>query len=166
MSEKDELRAMIRQALEPVDEIRPQAALNQILEASEGTDQELGANVRRLLPLVVFGLMGLQKGFDDTAPNRRPGRPRVLPEAGKDGFRAYRAWHAVKVFKEPGATNRRAIHLVREMDRMLRTPPEDCEFSPMLEQASAEQSLSRGKKLLGINERWESGFCQDIFECV
>jgi hypothetical protein len=105
---------------------------------------------------------GLKSEFIAT-PKRGRGRPKAESLADADCYRAYSCWNAVRLWGRPDYTNKRAIALVIEIERILMLNGERIElpFSRMV-QSNLEESVSRGKGKLEIGRDWKSARCERI----
>ena len=98
---------------------------------------------------------------------KRPAhRPRKQSYEKKDAWRAYLAWNMCwNVRRALGApdgkiSNRELIRCIRDVENKLQIPNDKRAFTST--DATCEQSLSRGKKLLEIDNNWNSEVCEKV----
>lgn len=151
--------------------------LDVIVADADGIDWEMAKPSATYLP--GMGLGATPEAFrwawlgycaDELRKNKRPrGRPRRNNSFNTDCYRAYRCWAAVDSLRKNRGigfriSNREAIHIVRLIDEHLSN--EEPAFPRSITDASAEQSLSRGRRTLGISADWQSDACDEIAKMV
>ena len=148
----------------------PNEALKLIIAASMQGDAALGAATRKLMPLIGLALLAASWGAARQMNKVPKGRPRSGMFGDRDCWRAYSAWLAIKVAGGIMMSNREAIALCREIDGKLHIREKEQAFSSRASAAetSLEQSLSRGRTKLGMDDtaadRWKSAVCEDLFK--
>ena len=109
----------------------------------------------------------LEKRIREINPPKLPGRPQKRKITQKSSARAFLLWMAVnKVTPSdfPGIlTNRSVINHATELEASgyWKTNYFD---TKMTESRTIEQSVSRGKKELGIDKSWHSDVCEKIYQ--
>jgi hypothetical protein len=96
---------------------------------------------------------------------RPPHRPKQDPITHKDAIRAFAAWQMCwnlrRILNDPKAhiSNRELIRVIRHIEEMLAIPRPERLFP---ERANIDASLSKGKKILGIDDDWNSQVCEEV----
>lgn len=91
------------------------------------------------------------------------GRPTV-GEFNKDASRAFGMWQIAQMLKKLGykrISNRALIRFLAKFEEHYRVPMRSRKF-PQKSGGSYEQSISRGKRALGIDKDWYSERCNEI----
>lgn len=139
-------------------------AAEALLDASGTSDAALAATVRDLLPLVYFGLKGLNANLTKT--KRRVGRPSRGEFGSIDCLRAFRCWKVAKQFNKPSLSIPKAIDVLRQIEDILVAEgvlSHSARCFPDIDQAGLEQSVKKGRRALGMNGRgWHSPFCEAV----
>jgi hypothetical protein len=166
----EELKPRLADLLARLETGNPSEALDLIIAASKQGDAALGAATRKLMPLIGLALLAASWGVTRQMNKVPKGRPRSGKLGDRDCWRAYSAWRAVKVAGGITMSNQEAIALCREIDVILQTREEEQAFSSRAcaAETSLEQSLSRGRTKLGMDDtavdRWKSAACEDLFK--
>jgi hypothetical protein len=97
---------------------------------------------------------------------RRPAhRPKQDPKTRKDAIRAFGAWQMCwnlrRILGNPNANikSRELVRIIRRVEEALAIPTLERLFP---ERADIDASLSRGKKILGIDDDWNSKVCEEL----
>jgi len=97
---------------------------------------------------------------------RRPAhRPKQDPLTHKDANRAFGAWQMYwnlrRIFNNPKAriTNRELIRIIQVVEQAKSLNAGERLFP---EHGNSDASLSRGKKILGIDDDWNSKVCEEL----
>lgn len=96
------------------------------------------------------------------------GRPKKHPYQGKDAIRAFAAWRMCgglrDVLDKPNGiiTNRELIRVISLLEDRLGVPRRERLFTAY--ESTNEQSLSRGKKTLEIDDNWNSKVCDKLLQ--
>lgn len=164
MGERDDLTE-IMEAIASSETLDSHEIFERLISASKLDDAGLGAEVRKVLPMVALSVLALAKQLDKQDARRPRGRPTGVEFAGRDCWRAYVAWLAVRFFGNPMTSNRDAIALARKLSAALGLAGNEQAFYGVSEE-SLEQSLSRGRSRLGMVEtpdgRWKCEHCEKV----
>lgn len=109
-----------------------------------------------------LGYMTEKRTRIDSLLKPKRGRPRKPPIGSKDAWRAFRLWMVAREFSESeraALTNRQLIQVVTAVEDYMNVPNGLRAFPKA---GSHEQSVSRGKKALGIDSHWNSAVCEKI----
>lgn len=97
---------------------------------------------------------------------RRPAhRPKQDPMTHKDAIRAFAAWQMCwnlrRVLGNPKAniSNRELIRIIRLVEKALAITASEKMFP---ERGNIDASLSKGRKILGIDDDWNSKVCEEV----
>lgn len=146
----------------------PSEAFERLASALQGDDEHLSATVRAMAPLIGLGILAMDWQRQKAATKKRRGRPRKDDLSGVDCWRAYRCWAVVNSLStsrdidKRTVSSREAIRLVRQVDEHLAVPLQERAFPTSITDASAEQSVARGKRALGMTEDWQSDHCGQV----
>jgi hypothetical protein len=144
----------------------PRDVCDRLMAAAKSNDSELGAEARKLLPIIGIYLLAQAWALDKSKGQRPRGRPTSTAFGGIDGWRAYEAWRIVKLVKRPAMSNGEAIALHRKISEHLGLPKAEQPFHGGSDESLA-QSLSRGRSKLGMSdatlERWKCVYCEKIY---
>jgi hypothetical protein len=95
---------------------------------------------------------------------KRPrGRPRKEPLETTDAFRAFTLWRLAQHLDEDARrriSSRALVTFARQVEASLDVPQEERAFPVMTE--AFDRSVSEGKKLLEIDNAWNSSVCEKI----
>jgi hypothetical protein len=140
----------------------PDVAIKMLADAAHD-DVKLGQTARALMPMLICGLMTLDAAIEKKVTKKPKGRPpKPTDEGGVDGWRAYNAWRYVQMLGLGSMSNREVIHTIQSVENQIGLAPNEQTFPSHLTTTSAEQSLSRGKRILGIVDKWECPYCEGI----
>lgn len=137
---------------------------DRLMRAADMDDATLGATTRALLPLLAVGLMGLEKDLADIRSKRPRGRPAKPDLADLDCCRAYTCWAIVRRLGGASLSNQKAIERMQEIEEAIGIPLTEQIFPRTTDNASLEQSLSRGKTKLGFTGKWTCSTCERIYD--
>ena len=102
------------------------------------------------------------KGFlAESKASKRAGRKKLAEHENIDCERAQIIWLYVHMFRNQLGTKPKNRHLISTMQRLGQTDKRIAKLFPT-SHARLESSVSRGKKLLEINENWESKVCEEL----
>lgn len=105
----------------------------------------------------------VEKNLELTAViKKRRGRPTVSPFQSKDAFRAFKVWtfaRALEPKNRKTVSNRELIRRVAEAEKQLNIPMAERAFP---EGGNFEAAVSRGRKILEIDDEWHSPLCEKI----
>ena len=155
-----------------------QGLLDLVVASANGEPWELAPSIHEFVPGMGVGaseqairwawvgqLIEMDQAIEKSL--KRPAhRPRKQSYEKKDAWRAYLAWNMCwNVRRALGAadgkiSNRELIRCIRDVERKLQIPNDKRAFTST--DATCEQSLSRGKKLLKIDNNWNSEFCEKL----
>lgn len=156
---KPEVKAALSAALGRSETTDPAEVLRQLMEASQQDDAALGAAVRRQFSVIGLCLLAISWGVDARMTRRPRGRPSVAPLGDLDCRRAFCAWCAVNLIGNRQMSNLQAIKLCSEIEEIDGTLEAERLFKHA-DQASLEQSVSRGRTKVGMadgpDDRWQS----------
>lgn len=133
--------------------------------AEAGRDRPLAVNrvydCRPLLACDFFGLLSLMKG-SGIGPYSPPpkGRPKLGELNSIDCRRAFRLWDIANNFNLTHRSNRDLISAARQLEQTW--PGDEGLFPSGLSDATAEQSVTRGRQKLEITGAWQSELCDKI----
>lgn len=100
------------------------------------------------------------------APRRKRGRPKLQPGLNIDCIRAFAAWEMCqnlrRTMRRPNANIpvKELISAIQFVENRLDFRPEKRLFPGTT--ANLDQSVSRGKRNLGIDRQWNSETCEEI----
>lgn len=155
-------RDYVAEAIALVPDPDPGNALIRLMEAARDDDITLAETVRELMPLLVFGLMSLNKDILRLQSKKPRGRPKKSELGNADSFRAYQSWHIVTSLNLNHLSNREVIEIGRQLEAYAGIPQDERAFPSHLDIPTLEQSVSRGKTRLGFTGPWECQLCEEI----
>ena len=106
------------------------------------------------------------KGFlaelhENSKISKKAGRKKLAEHENIDCERTQIIWLYVHMFRNQLGTKPKNRHLISTMQRLGQTDKRIAKLFPT-SHARLESSVSRGKKLLEINENWESKVCEEL----
>ena len=96
-----------------------------------------------------------------TAFKNRAGRKKLAQYDGVDCKRAYAIWWYLYQLRYPNNRSLKNRHLIEHMQRCGKYDKKVARLFPR-NHGRLESSVSRGKKLLEIDENWESKVCEEL----
>lgn len=153
MNEGKKLRGLLH--IEGSDTDAPEHAL---------TDLALGLGLGATDRARQWALVGF--ALEQERKLRRPAhRPKQDPITHTDAIRAFGAWQMCwnlrRILGKPNAhiKNRELVRIIRLVEEALAIPQLEQLFP---ERGDIDASLSRGKKILGIDDDWNSEVCEEV----
>ncbi len=115
----------------------------------------------RFWPLVENAIASYGIASEAEFENRRKvGRPNKGELGSKDCWRAYTLWRLRKQYPQC-KTVKSLVNLAAQFEKILKRTPTECGFY-LSNTDNIEQSVSRGKKALGIDRNWHSETCEQF----